>query len=102
MKFPFTSFQVALPGLMLLLWFQGEQVEPPEDADNYEVDPLMTERKSGSESRLANLNIRPEEDLDDLHHPSVADLKRQVGKQFVFSLDDYQEGAMNIFNMKNY
>lgn len=77
---------------------------PPEDKDvvDYKVNPLMTVWKSGSESRLAKLTFKPEEDLDDLYHPSVADLKRQVGNQYAFSLDEYREGAGNIFNMKNY
>lgn len=79
-------------------------MEPLKDQDvvQYEVDPLMNVWNSGSKSRLAKLILKPEEDLDDLHHPSVADLKRQVGNQYAFSPDHYQKEVENIFNMKNY
>lgn len=76
-------------------------MEPPEDQDvvDYKDDPVLW--KSGSKRRMAKLTFTPEEDLDDLHHPSVADLKRQVGNEYAFSLDEYPEGAVNVFKMKN-
>lgn len=80
--------------------FRGEQVEPPEDKDvaDYIVDPRMTVLQGWSEGKSAKLE--PEEDLDDRHHPSMADLKRRVAEQHTFSLDDNQ--AVNLFSEKKY
>ncbi|XP_075874771.1 uncharacterized protein LOC142883630 isoform X2 [Nelusetta ayraudi] len=50
----------------------------------------------------SELALKPEEDLDDLYHPSVADFKHQVGKRYAFPVDNFQEDSVNVFNIKSY
>lgn len=51
----------------------GVEVEPPEDMDDagYSIDPQMKIWKSMTGNRET---LKAEEDLDDLYHPSVANL----------------------------
>lgn len=83
----------------------GVEVEPPEDmhATDYKIDPSMMMWKSMAESGGGKQALEPEEDLDDLHHPSTADLfKRQVKKLGALPVDDSQEDPLKDFNMKYY
>ncbi|XP_014883557.1 uncharacterized protein LOC106944805 [Poecilia latipinna] len=54
----------------------GAEVEPPEDMDRieYEVDPRMRIWNSGQEKHY----LKPEEDLDEIYHPSIVELQAQV------------------------
>ncbi|XP_012735975.2 uncharacterized protein si:ch211-217g15.3 [Fundulus heteroclitus] len=61
----------------------GVEVEPPEDMDGvqYEIDPGMKiwshMRNSGQDKH----HLKPEEDLDETYHPSLAELQAQI-RQF--------------------
>jgi len=52
------------------------EVEPPEDMDEtqYVIDPNMMIWKKMTGTGQEKQPLKPEEDLDELHHPSVADL----------------------------
>ncbi|KAM7385658.1 hypothetical protein PAMP_001731 [Pampus punctatissimus] len=52
------------------------EVEPPEDMDEtlYNIDPNMMIWKSMTGSGQQKQHLKAEEDLDELHHPSVTDL----------------------------
>lgn len=79
-------------------------MEPPEDQDaaDSNPDPGMTSIwKSGRESWLDELALKPEEDLDALYHPSLAGLKRQVGRH-ALPVDDFQQDTLNVFEVKGY
>lgn len=54
----------------------GMEVEPPEDMDNtdYNIDPRMRIWKSMTGSGQDKKTLKAEEDLDELQHPSTADL----------------------------
>ncbi|XP_014838035.1 PREDICTED: uncharacterized protein LOC106915145 [Poecilia mexicana] len=54
----------------------GADVEPPEDMDRieYEVDPRMRIWNSGQEKHY----LKPEEDLDEIYHPSIVELQAQI------------------------
>ncbi|XP_044070641.1 uncharacterized protein si:ch211-217g15.3 [Siniperca chuatsi] len=54
----------------------GVEVEPPEDMDetHYDIDPRMMIWKSMAGSGKDKQPLKAEEDLDELYHPSMADL----------------------------
>lgn len=54
----------------------GIEVEPPEDLDktHYDVDPSMKIWKSMTGDSEGSQHMKAEVDLDELYHPSVADL----------------------------
>lgn len=56
--------------------FRGEEVEPPEDMDktDYDVDPSMMIWKNMMATGQEKPPLKAEEDVDELHHPSMADL----------------------------
>lgn len=58
--------------------FYGLQVEPPQDMDvtDYDVDPSMAIWKSMTATGKEGQHLQAEEDMDELHHPSMADLLR--------------------------
>ncbi|XP_071336866.1 uncharacterized protein [Trachinotus anak] len=71
----------------------GMEVEPPEDMDetHYNIDPSMMIWKSMTGKELDKQPPKAEEDLDELHHPSMADLlKVQIQNLEVFSAADIQ------------
>lgn len=83
----------------------GVEAEPPKDMDatDNSIDPSMMMWKSMAESGGGKQALEPEEDLDDLHHPSMVDLlKRQVKKLDALPIDDSQEDPLKDFNMKYY
>lgn len=61
------------------------QVEPPEDMDetSYDIDPRMKIWKSMKGAEQGRQHLEPEEDLDELFHPSLADLRIQMENQDV-------------------
>jgi len=69
------------------------QVEPPQDMDvtGYDIDPRMAIWKSMSATGQDGHYQKPEEDNDELHHPSMADLiKTLLQKQDTFPVGDIQ------------
>lgn len=64
----------------------GVEVEPPEDMDetHYDIDPRMKIWKNMAGGGQDKQPLKAEEDLDEMYHPSVADL---VG---AFPADDIQ------------
>ncbi|XP_049927753.1 uncharacterized protein si:ch211-217g15.3 [Epinephelus moara] len=54
----------------------GVEVEPPQDMDetDYDIDPSMMIWKSMAGTGWDKQPLKAEEDLDELHHPSMADL----------------------------
>ncbi|KAM6997342.1 uncharacterized protein LKV04_006069 [Tautogolabrus adspersus] len=56
----------------------GMEVEPPENMDetDYDVNPSMQIWKSMTGGGEVKQHLKAEEDLDELHHPSMADLLR--------------------------
>ncbi|XP_020498577.1 uncharacterized protein si:ch211-217g15.3 [Labrus bergylta] len=56
----------------------GVEVEPPENMDetDFDVDPNMKIWKSMTGGGEVKLHLKAEEDLDELYHPSMADLLR--------------------------
>ncbi|XP_038152263.1 uncharacterized protein si:ch211-217g15.3 [Cyprinodon tularosa] len=57
----------------------GTEVEPPEDMDgiHYEIDPSM---KIWKNMKISEHHLKPEEDLDEMYHPSTLDLQAQIRK----------------------
>lgn len=84
----------------------GVEVEPPEDMDttDYNIDPRMRIWKSMTGERQDKETVKAEEDLDDLNHPSMAELlKVQIQNLAAFpgaedQVDPWQEDA----DMKNH
>lgn len=74
----------------------GVEVEPPEDMDStdYNIDPRMRIWKSMTGEGQDKETVKAEEDLDDLNHPSMADLQNPADDQ----VDLLQEDV----HMKNY
>ncbi|XP_022618685.1 uncharacterized protein LOC111234773 [Seriola dumerili] len=82
----------------------GVEVEPPETMDetDYDIDPSMMIWKSMRGKEQDKQPLKAEEDLDELHHPSMADLLRvQIQNMDVLSAADIQPGpAQEEPNMK--
>lgn len=80
----------------------GVEVEPPEDMDStdYNIDPRMRIWKSMTGEGQDKETVKAEEDLDDLNHPSVADLlKVQIQNP---AADDQVDPLQEDVHMKNY
>ncbi|KAK5602301.1 hypothetical protein CRENBAI_014185 [Crenichthys baileyi] len=62
--------------------FWGVMVEPPEDLDRiqFEVDPSMKIWNSMKNSGQDKQYLKPEEDLDEIYHPSTSELRAQMRK----------------------
>nr|XP_020457522.1 uncharacterized protein LOC109961194 [Monopterus albus] len=98
-KLPDEAFQdtiMSLDGKEKIPW--GVEVEPPEDKDEtqYDIDPSVTG------SGLNKQPLKTEEDLDKLHHASVADLlKVQIPNLDALHAADIQaESSEEDANMK--
>lgn len=78
----------------------GVEVEPPEDMDgiDYNIDPRMRIWKSMTGEGQDKETLKAEEDLDNLHHPSMADLEVQIQNQAALPVVDDQVDVP----MKNY
>ncbi|XP_028324658.1 uncharacterized protein LOC114476865 [Gouania willdenowi] len=78
----FQETVVSIDGNGKLSW--GIEVEPPEDMDilQYEIDPRMQISKSMTENADNNDPMLAEVDLDERHHPSVAELLRAQMRNF--------------------
>lgn len=79
------------------------EVEPPEDMDetHYDIDPRMMIWKGKTGSGPHKQPLKAEEDLDELYHPSVADLKVQIQNLDALPAADIQaEPSQQDANMK--
>lgn len=81
----------------------GTEVEPPEDMDNtdYIIDPHMRIWKSMTGSGQDKKTLKAEEDLDELHHPSMTDLTIQIQKQGSFPDADAPAELLQDVNMQH-
>lgn len=81
----------------------GMEVEPPEDMDNtdYNIDPRMRIWKSMTGSGQDKKTLKAEEDLDELHHPSMADLRIQIQKLGSFPDPDVLAEPLQDVNMRH-
>ncbi|KAM7408808.1 hypothetical protein PAMA_002501 [Pampus argenteus] len=78
------------------------EVEPPQNMDEtlYNIDPNMMIWKSMTGSGQQKHHLKAEEDLDELHHPSVADLLKLQNHDFAADIqsEPLQEAANTKYN----
>lgn len=67
----------------------GVQVEPPEDMDGiqYEIDPRMRIWNNMKDNEEGKDYLKPEEDLDEMYHPSTVELQDQI-RMFGYNAKD--------------